>query len=249
MTTKRKYKYPPVQEALCEIFFTGSEWDNAIPGSFYEEIKAEFPQKTQLKQFGVEVNIADKERLAKFSENEDRIQFRKPDGSQIIQLARDLLVINQLRPYPQFEAWLPVIEKKLDLYMRLVKPKGIVKTGVRYINRIVIPKREVRMEDYFNLYPQLPEGLSKRHGPFMMRLELPPKYASHQLVITFATAPADTPDSIAFALDLYDIFGKPIENRVDQLIQIVKEGHENIELAFENSIKEDLRIIFQEEKK
>lgn len=246
---KRQYKNPPVQEALCEIFFTGSEWDNTIPGSFYGEIQRDFPNKTQLKQFGVEVNIAEKERLAKFSENEDRIQFRKPDASQIVQLAKDLLVVNQLRPYPRFEAWLPVIKNKLELYVKLARPKNIAKIGVRYINRIIIPKKEVRMEDYFNLYPQLPKEWGDEHGSFMMRLELPPKHPTHQLVITFATTPSDAADSTAFALDLYDIFGKLAKNEVDQVVKIASEGHENIEQAFENSIMDNLRVIFQEEKK
>lgn len=248
---RKKYKNPPVQEALCEIFFSGSAWDNTIPGSFYEGIKKDFPNKAQLKQFGVELNIAEKERVAKFHDNEDRIQFRKPDGSQIVQLAKDMLVVNQLQPYPHFEAWLPVVKSKLDLYLRLATPKMITKIGVRYINRIDIPKAEIRLEDYFNIYPQLPQGLGEKHGSFMMRLELPPKHFSHQLVITFATAPSKQPESMAFALDLYNIFSNSlsVERGAELVTQIANEGHENIELAFENSIKENLRLLFQEEKK
>ena len=245
---KRRYKNPPVQEALCEVFFSGSEWDPAIPGSFYEDIKGDFPNKTQLKHLGIELNVGEKERVAKFRENDGRIQFRKPDGSQIIQLEKDLLVVNQLKPYPHFEAWLPVLESKLALYIKHSKPQKIVKTGIRYINRVVLPKKEIRLEDYFNIYPHLPEGLGEKHGSFMMRLELPPKHASHQLVITFASAPADDPNSMAFALDIYDIINKPTAVDVGQVVQVASDGHENIEMAFENSIKDSLRAIFDEEK-
>ena len=30
----KKYRNPPVVEALCEIYFVGSQWDNTIPGLF-----------------------------------------------------------------------------------------------------------------------------------------------------------------------------------------------------------------------
>ncbi len=42
---ERSYREPPVVEALCEIYFADSTWDDTVPGTFYEEIKDEFPVK------------------------------------------------------------------------------------------------------------------------------------------------------------------------------------------------------------
>ncbi len=245
---KRKYENPPIQEALCEIFFSQPEWDNTMPGLFYEQIKKDHPNKTQIKQLNVEVNVGDNKHAAKFSDNEDRIQFRNVDGSQIVQLASNLLVVNQLRPYPHFEAWLPVVRSTFEIYDRFAKPKGIEKIGVRYINRVLIPKLKIQMEDYFNVYPQLPKELGDQHGPFMMRFELFPKNPKHQLFITFATSPSNEPNSIAFALDIYDTFSNPESKSVDSVIKIAAESHDNILTAFENSIKDSLRAVFQEKK-
>ena len=33
---ERKYRKPPVVEALCEIYFADSTWDDTVPGVFYE---------------------------------------------------------------------------------------------------------------------------------------------------------------------------------------------------------------------
>ncbi len=101
---KRKYQNPPIQEALCEIFFSQPEWDNTMPGLFYEQIKKDHPNKTQIKQLNVEVSVGDNKRAAKFSDNEDRIQFRNTDGSQIVQLASNLLVVNQLSQSVKFDS-------------------------------------------------------------------------------------------------------------------------------------------------
>ncbi len=39
----RRYRKSPVIEALCEIYFSGSAWDETVPGAFYERWKNEFP--------------------------------------------------------------------------------------------------------------------------------------------------------------------------------------------------------------
>ena len=246
--TRRKYNNPPVQEALCEIFFSGAAWDSTVPGAFYHEIEQEYPKKGQLKEVGVEFSFSERERIAKFLENNDRMQFRKSDGSQIVQIGQNLFVVNQLKPYPRFEEWFPVVKDKFKILMKFVKPAKIEKIGVRYINRIVIPKQIVRMEEYFDIFPELPKRLGDQHGPFMLRLEVPAKHPSHRLLVTFATAPATDQNSSVFALDLYDIYEQPITPDIEQVVKIATEGHENIEPAFEGCIKDSLRTIFDEEK-
>jgi len=104
------------------------------------------------------------------------------------------------------------------------------------------------MEDYFNVYPQLPKELGDQRGSFMMRIELIPKNPKHQLFITFATAPSNEPNSIAFALDIYDTFSNPKDKNIDSVVAIASESHDNILTAFENSIKDSLRAVFQETK-
>lgn len=107
----RKYKKPPVVEALCEIFFDGSQWDSTLPGLFFERIKNDYPRKKELEQIGVEVNGSKDVQGSRVLRGNQRIQFIKNDGSQLVQVEKDLLVINQLRPYPRFEDWKPKIEK------------------------------------------------------------------------------------------------------------------------------------------
>lgn len=44
----RKYKHPPIVEALCEFQFIPSQpWDITIPGLLYDRINSEFPVKQQ----------------------------------------------------------------------------------------------------------------------------------------------------------------------------------------------------------
>lgn len=239
-----KYRNPPVVEALCEIFFSDSQWDSTLPGVFYEKIKDDYPRKKELQQIGVEVSVSKETQASKVSRGNTRIQFFNKDGSQLIQVEKDLLVVNQLRPYPKFEEWKPVVDKMLDVYWRLARPKGIKRIGTRYINKIAIPAATFKMEDYFGLYPEVPKSLSDIHGRFMMRLEIPPKNKGHNLVITFGTSVADSPGTSAELLDIYDIYAPAELLSADSIDRYIEKAHENILMAFENSITDKTRKLF-----
>lgn len=244
-STSRRYRNRPVVEALCELFFLESEWDQTIPYAFYERVHDRFPTKTQLEQMGVEVQLGPKEAGAKLLAGSPRIQFSREDGSRMVQVAQNLLVVNQLRPYPKFEEWKPTVSEMLSLYRELAKPKGVDRLGVRYINKIVIPAPAFRMEDYFRIYPEIPPELGSAHGRFLMRLEIPPKHDGHQLIVTFGTAPAEGPESSSELLDLYDVVpaGKADFDNIDRRIE---EAHANIEHAFESMITDQARALFAE---
>lgn len=241
----KKYNNPPVVEALCEIFFDGSQWDSTLPGLFFDRVKNDYPKKKELEQIGVEVNVYKDAQGSRVLRGNQRIQFIKNDGSQLVQVEKDLLVVNQLRPYPKFEDWKPKIDAMLAIYKELAKPNSIKRIGVRYINRVVIPSGKFKMEDYFCLYPKVPQSLGAMHGKFMMRLEIPPKNKGHFLVITFGTAPAESPEISAAMFDLYNICNMPASASLVQIDERITEAHENIEMAFENSITDRTRTLFE----
>lgn len=243
----KKYRNPPVVEALCEIFFDGSKWDSTLPGLFFDQIKNDYPKKKELEQLGVEVSVSRDMQGSRVSRGNPRIQFIKDNGAQLVQIEKDLLVINQLRPYPRFKDWKPAIDKMLALYKELAQPSSIKKIGIRYINRIVIPAHIFKMEDYFCLYPEVPDSLGAMHGKFMMRLEIPPKNKGHLLVVTFGTAPAESLEMSAQVFDLYDIFTLSPNASIDQVNKYIIDAHDNIEAAFEKSITDKTRALFEEE--
>ena len=202
----KKYVNPPVVEVLCEVYFHQSKWDVTLPSLFFGKVRRSYPKKRESKQIGVHVSISKETQATQVQRGEARIQFMKEDGSRLIQIEKNLLVINQLKPYPSFEDWEPVVKQMVTHYSEIAQPKGIKKIGVRYLNRIIIPKARFKMEDYFGLYPEVPESLGAKHGRFMMRLEIPPKHKGHMLMVTFATAPPGSPGASAEMLDIYDIF-------------------------------------------
>jgi len=234
-------------EGLCEIFFKGSVWDATIPGLFYERIQTQFPKKGQIGEIGFELQLAGQDAGARVFPGTPRSQFSREDGARMIQVGRDILVVNQLRPYPHFDDWKPSVIEMLSVYRDLARPRSVERLGLRYINRVVIPHSTFEMETYFHVYPLIPKELAAKHGPFLMRIQLPPLKPGHRLIFTFGNAPAEKEGTLAFLLDLYDIVAAP-EGKLDDIEHQVEDAHANVEHAFENTITEAARALFEEVK-
>jgi uncharacterized protein (TIGR04255 family) len=240
-----RYEMPPVVEALCEIYFVGSQWDTTTPGVFYERVHAEYPEKAQADHAAFALQIEPGRVSGGTVPLDPRTRFARRDNSRMIQISRDLLVVNQLRPYPHYQAWRPVVLKMLDVYRKLTRPAGIKQLGVRYINRIVIPSPGSRIDEYFRIYPALPKELGDAQGAFALQMSIVPQGArNHQLTMTLASAPAE-PGQTAFLLDLYDVTvlgGQPAFTQVRRLLD---EAHGNIVHTFENAITDPTRQLFK----
>jgi uncharacterized protein (TIGR04255 family) len=243
----RRYEDPPVVEALCEIIFDGSVWKGDIPDAFHERIRARFPARTPVARVGAEFEIAPQQASARVTQGEPRWQFARDDRSMIVQLERDLLVVNQLRPYPRFEEWRPVVVEMLAEYRALAQPKTITRLGVRYLNRVVIRETTFDIEKYFRIYPEIPNELNP-HGNFLLRVELPPVHQGHELIVTFGDAPPEEPNAVAMLLDIFDNSPKWNADAFELVERRLDEAHSNIVAAFESAITSEARKLFREVK-
>jgi len=247
---ERRYRKPPVIEALCEIYFAGSSWDDTVPGAFYERVKGDFPQKRPRTIQEAQITLGPEQAAAGVRQLPPWMQFVSEEKKRMFQLAQDLLVVNQLAPYPHFEEWEPDVYRALHIYGELAQPRNVARLGLRYINRVLIPEKQVRMEDYFTIYPNLPQRLGDIHGSFLVRVEVPQLAKDHTVIITFGTAlpPPPLRDlTQAFMLDLYDILvtNAPVDE--DAIKREVRCAHDNIVVAFEDSITNKLRALFEPE--
>lgn len=246
---ERRYRKPPVIEALCEIYSAGSSWDDTVPGTFYERVKSDFPQKQQRTIQEAQITLGPEQAAAGVRQLPPWMQFVSDEKHRMIQLAQDLLVVNQLAPYPHFEEWEPDVYQALRVYRELAQPKNVARLGLRYINRVLIPAKQIKMEDYFTIYPNLPQRLGDMHGSFLVRVEVPQSGQAHTVVITFGTAPPPPASDAgqAFMLDLYDILtiNQPVDEQA--IKRELRHAHDNIVVAFEDSVTDKLRTLFEPE--
>jgi uncharacterized protein (TIGR04255 family) len=244
---ERRYQHPPLVEALCEISFTGSQWHEATPQLFYDRVRDDYPQRSQFGQVAVDVNLGTGQAATRTNAGDVRNCFARADRSRLLQLTRDLLVVNQLPPYTHYESWSEWVHSAIAFYRELAAPSGINHIGLRYINRVSIPGVAMNMEEYFRVYPQIPEELGGAHGVFMLQVYMLPVCRGHQLTLTLGMNPTAQPaDEINFLVDLFDVVQLAGRDAFGEVRRLMDEAHANIVHTFEQSITDATRALFGE---
>lgn len=156
MHQQRRYKNPPIEEALCEFRFqSDQDWDPTIPGKIHIELSDEYVRKPkEHRGLGWEWNA--QERHLKLNEGLARVHFRSDDGTRMIGVGPNVLSTHMLRPYhnptlPDISGWGEFrkrIEQALDVYWKTLQPSGVHRVGVRYINKILVPRSGLAAGDY-----------------------------------------------------------------------------------------------------
>jgi uncharacterized protein (TIGR04255 family) len=242
----KRYRNPPVIEALCEFRFEPSApWDLAIPGLVYEKIREGFPKRRQAKVFEVSL-AAGPTGVEQRVLPTDRMQFLREDEKALIQVDRDLLAVNHLRPYPTWQEFLPLIRQGFDAYRQVASPKGVRRIGVRYINRIEIPGQRLELEDYFEFRPFVGLNLPQEFGPFIVGIQASFENSRDSLRLQMASAAIEAPDTVAFMLDLDYHLSQPGQVLLDNVFEWMEVAHRHVEEVFEACITSRLREMFEE---
>jgi len=244
----RKYKNPPIVEALCEFQFISEQaWDFTIHGLFYEKINKDFPDKQ--KQMGIGIRLKKEANTIQHevSQSPERMQFFRKDKTALVQVGPDLLTVNHLKPYPTWKFFKPLILDNLSKYREIAKPKGLKRLGLRYINKIDIPQKSIELSDYFNYYPYIPKVLPQIHGAFTVRTEIPYEENRDQMLLTIGSAISEKPDALSFLLDFDYVMVIPDKVAIDQVGEWIEKAHAVVEENFEACITDKCRKIFDEE--
>jgi uncharacterized protein (TIGR04255 family) len=244
---KRRYKNPPIEEALVEVRFAPSEeWDLTIPGKLHEhrDIKKEYqgkPRTQKLVEAALQAGPGQPSNLA-VREGVGRIQLLNEAGNRLISLGPGVLSVNVLRPYDGWERFRPRIERALRAYNEVAASKGVTRLGVRYINKIVLPEKEVDLGIYFKCGPPIAPELPSKMAGFMSRVEF--LYDDGvRLLLTQASIDAPEEQS-AFLLDLDLIWESTNARSLDAMMAVIDDLHEREGAAFEAIITDAARRVF-----
>lgn len=236
-----KLTSPPIVEALCEFRFVPSDaWDWTIPGLLYEKIKGEFPERSQIKGLGVQIHLGpNAPPAADMRTGPERVQLKRSDGSAMVQIGENLLAINHLRPYPDWENFREIILKSLQDYREVTKEVLLKRIGLRYINQIKVPQNEFETSDFITLQPPLSGSLDRPLSTFYQRYEIvqdsPPGVLIHQ------TGIQRTEEQTMIMLDL-DFGSENVEHVTDakEVKNWLDSAHTRVLEAFVASLNPDL---------
>lgn len=253
MDQRRRYKNPPIEEAICEFhFIPGQEWNFTIPGKLHTELSNEYagrPQEQKVVQVGLETQD-DKPPNLRYGEGLAKVQLVTEDGNRMIGVGPDVLSIHILRPYQstigsQSGGWAefyPRIQAAVEAYWKVSEPRAVSRIGIRYINKIVIPQKAVKVEDYLKCAMPNVSGLPDHINSFMSRAEY--NYQDNVQLIILQGSIETPPNSVGFLLDLDVIWqGADPVTQDDALIKVI-ELRERERRVFETVITDKTRELF-----
>lgn len=241
----RKYKNPPIVEAVCEFRLTqDTPWDLTIPGLFYEKVKTDFPHREQRVVQEVELS-QEPQGFQQRIRTSERVLLFTQDRKMLIQLGPRLLVVNALRPYPTWQGFKPRIEKAWGELQRVVAINGLERIGLRYINHIKLPEKEAKLGDYFEFYLSLGPRLPQNMVSFIVGAEFPYNDGRDHCQVRFEPL-RDSGEGSAFILDIDYFLARSRAVEVANALQWVEEAHSRVEEVFEGCITDRLRAFFEE---
>lgn len=237
----KRYKNPPITEAVCEIKLTpDSKVDFTVPGLLYEKLKGEFP----LKETGsIEIGGRTLTELAVFLTEDKTTSVRV--GSKLPVLS----VIRQ-KPYPSWKEFKPHIEKAYNELKALegVEIKGIHRIGLLYVNLIEIPSKSVNLGDYFEYGLNLGGRLPKEIRSFLAGSDFSFFEGRDVCRVQLASAVPSNPEHFSVRLDLDYYLAKPQAVSPEEVLKWVENAHQKVEELFEACITDKTRELFGEVK-
>jgi len=244
----RRYKNPPLVEAVCEFRLTrDTHWDLTIPGLFYEGVKEVFPHREQRSVQELQI-IQEPQGFRQELRVSERVLLFSPDRNLLVQIGPRLLVVNALKPYPTWQGFKPCIEMAWKKLQEIVDIQGLERIGLRYINRIELPKEEVvKLSDYFDFYLTIGPRLPQVMGSFIAGAEFPYKEGRDRCRVQL-TPESNSGEKRALLLDIDYFLAKPRAVGVSEALQWVEEAHTQVEEIFEGCITDRLRELFGEVK-
>ncbi len=218
----RKYARPPLLEARCEVVLTGGEWTDDTPFTLRTHLAESFPRW---------INTP-------VGETKARVVMSRHDDSQTVQVFPDKIVVSQLRPYPGFEVWRPLVLDMAELHKAVIGSRRAERIGVRYVNRIALPNRHVDVSRYVRVDSSLTNG-------FRRRVTLKPFHSGHELIATVGS-PNSKRGKPSMLLDLHDRIDAGDCGDLRDLGRCLDEAHENVDVAFESMVTPEARDEFEE---
>jgi uncharacterized protein (TIGR04255 family) len=241
---------PPLIEAVFDLFVEPShELDKAVVDRFFEAFPELTGEVEELRQFGMMMQVKGGRPAAQAMSSEDSGTRRWNEGrSRGVLFGPAVLAVNLLHkpgaPYGHFEEHAPWLQKIIERFYEIAKPKRVLWAGHRYINQVPIELAEgVTGADLFALYPALPAEHAKTHPGVAVQVEAG-RFSGGVVVANLALAVKNIKQAV-YSLDIYAKTEGPVPE-VQGLMDWHHNAHRQVVDTFLSSITERARRRFQE---
>lgn len=182
VSSRRRYRNPPIIEAVCEFFFApGLDWDPTLPGKLHSRLSNDYPG-TPRHQKSVELGVQFREGSPhnfQVGEGPRKVQLVTEDEKRIVGVGPNTLSVHMLRPYQDphdsdnvgWDEFRPRISRALDAYWEVIQPQGVTRIGIKYINKLAVSGEVATAKEYLRCALPEVDGLPTHLLNLMSQVE------------------------------------------------------------------------------
>jgi uncharacterized protein (TIGR04255 family) len=235
----KQYRNPPIVEAVCEFTFTsstsGQQFDLTLPGRLkMHPLMAEYSGEPRAQIIQIVANNAPALAI--------RAQLPTAEGSRLVSIGPNTLALSVLRPYDGWENFKLRIERALDAFFEAISQFAVTRIGVKYVNRIVVPKASANPAAYLTGLPAEDKISDTRLANFTQSNEFI-RTDGIKVIVTQATLQPGAPNTTEYLLDIDTIWDQALGNRTE-IIAMVERLQDIEGAAFEALITDEARSLF-----
>lgn len=190
-----QFSSPPIVEAVVDIDCDMPPVMDlaALEGRGRELFRDQYPkfraQLIQEHQFKQEIGAAPEMSVR---QGVHALQFLHDDEKQLVQVRALGFSFNRLAPYSSLDDYLPEIERAWRLFVSLAVPLQIRAIRLHYINRILLPfpNQRVELDEYVKLGPRLPDEERLTFTGFLNQHAVVEAVTGNQANIVLTTQPS-----------------------------------------------------------
>ena len=255
------FKKPPVVEAWIEFRFALTQeksiWDESAAVDLVKSHFEDFKPESFSKYVRIEVDAkTGKPNLTGVQELFDRVRAFTDGRDLCVQAGRDVLVLNQLNKgeWPGYEPMRDAAIKAAKKYMefREFDEPVVVAVGLHYRDVVSLPRcpgSGIKLEEWFRIYPEVPEGDFGAMSGFKFSVHLPTMCEGANVVLTTQSLPIDpgNDSELRFAIDWHVSSADRIEG-VDRARQWLDSVHKGLRSSFDKAFTPECLALFEPSK-
>lgn len=233
------YSNPPLIEAVCEFrFMPGPQpWGWITPGLMYDRVKNDFPIVQDQPALQMQMALPTEQPTAtQLTGGISRVQFLRADGTAVVQVGPNALVVNHLRPYRNWDQFRTLIINQFDIYMEITEPLALAQVQLRYINKLELPQPDageaLDVNKYCTVLPGIPDALNGWVNGFLQRIEIAVPGSNSLLVVQSGSVEAEQANHLGVLVDLEYTVNTGQAIALQAAPEYIEEAHAEIERAF-----------------
>ncbi len=240
--TRYHYENAPLQEVIFETKFFDDSYDLTLPGSFFQKVSLQFPKKKIIQHNALIFSNQPIPQEPLPLPQAPVIQTWDEKENKCLQVGPGIIAAND-RAYKNWESFSKTIKTLLESYFECASPTSLQRIGYRCINRILIPREDISLSEYFKIGFALPsELLNPTELSFIFSKEFTFNSVNVMVVIRFSSTPLKTNETgVAFLLDIDSFVTENVDIKKNEILTKASICHDVEKIIFESLLKDKLR--------